>query len=250
MYTRNNQRGAFLRYYFLFVIALVSLSFTVFSQQKGIKYIAIGDVPNHTIQQVSSIVEANNERILTRYEIQNMPQVTIKIWQDRHSFEASYGDNAQFVQGYVVPKDWEARFFNGRPDIGLGVVHEYTHLVTLAINSQFNNNPRWLWEAIAIFESERPPVPKINTLKCLAEDVFPTLQNLEEHPFNIYKLGYYITDFILSTWDKQKLIELVKTNANLEAVLDVTTAEFESMWIDFLRHRYGMAFVENASQDC
>ena len=66
-----------------------------------------------------------------------MPFVTVKIWQNRDEFEQSYGDNAEFVQGYVAQDLWEARFFNGRPNLGLGVLHEYIHLVTLAIKPEY-----------------------------------------------------------------------------------------------------------------
>ena len=156
-----------------------------------IDYVSVGDVPNATMEQIKKTVDTHKNRIVNNFKVNNMPAVTVKVWQDRNEFELEYGDDAEYVQGYVVQSAWQARFFNGRPELGLGVVHEYTHLVTLALNPSFNNNPRWLWEATAIYESGRPPIPDISSLKCFSEESFPTIESLEKHPFNIYKVGYF-----------------------------------------------------------
>ena len=35
-------------------------------------------------------------------------------------------------------------------------VHEFAHGVSLHVNPRFGNNPRWLWEAVAIYEQADP----------------------------------------------------------------------------------------------
>ena len=215
-----------------------------------IDYAAVGAVPVKTMIGIEETVDAHYRRIIKNFNVKNMPVVTVRIWQDRDEFEQSYGDDAKFVQGYVAQDLWEARFFNGRPEIGLGVVHEYTHLVTLALNPTFNNNPRWLWEATAIYESGRPPVPKISNLKCFSANSYPTIKSLEQHPFNIYKVGYFLTDFIVSKWGQEKLVELVKSNGDIKLILKITSKEFERMWISFLQNKYKLSFSEKSTINC
>lgn len=146
--------------------------------KSNINYVSVGDVPISKIEEIKKTVDIHKNRIIKNFNVHNMPDVTVKVWQDRNQFETEYGDDAEYVQGYVVQSAWEARFFNGQPDLGLGVVHEYSHLVTLALNPSFNNNPRWLWEATAIYESGRPAIPNISSLKCFSEESFPTIESL------------------------------------------------------------------------
>jgi len=218
--------------------------------KSNIDYVSVGNVPEDTMEGIKKIVEAHKSRIITNFKVNNMPAVTVKIWQDRNEFELEYGDDAEYVQGYVVQSAWEARFFNGRPELGLGVVHEYTHLVTLALNPSFNNNPRWLWEATAIYESGRPPIPDISSLKCFSEESFPTLESLNQHPFNIYKVGYFLTDFIVSKWGRDGLVKLVESNGDIEMSLKTSVNDFEIMWISFLQDKYEPGYSETSDTDC
>ena len=89
-----------------------------------------------------------------------MPRVSIVVWQDPDAFEEEYGENAENVAGFLDPEDWEAHMLNVNRTLGLGTVHEFTHLVSLARNPEIPNNPKWLWEAVAIYESNRPPPPQ------------------------------------------------------------------------------------------
>ncbi|MGB0937059.1 MAG: hypothetical protein ACPGTQ_06355 [Colwellia sp.] len=240
----------YLTFITLLVLAVYAGEVKASESKNSIYYVAIGNVPNAAMNEIKKTVEEHKSRINKNFQISNMPDVTVRIWQDRKAFELEFGDDAQYVQGYVVQSDWEARFFNGRPNLGLGVVHEYTHLVTLALNPSFNNNPRWLWEATAIYESGRPPIPDISSLKCFSKQSFPNLDNLESHPFNIYKVGYFLTDFIISKWGQEGLVELVKSNGDIKTTFQKTVNEFEQMWLLFLQDKYKLSFIELASKDC
>lgn len=211
-------------------------------------YTAVGDVPSATMEEIKSTLQTQYLRINNNFNITKMPPVTIKIWQDRKEFEHAYGENAEWVQGYV--KDWEIRFFNGRPKLGLGVVHEYTHLVTIALNPSFDNNPRWLWEATAVYESKRPPVPDITDLKCFSKNASPTLKSLNQHPSNIYKVGYFLTEFIVSNWGQEKLNALVSSNGNIQMTLSLSEQEFEKQWLEFLVNKYNLKLSDSATTDC
>ena len=75
---------------------------------------------------------------LVIFQVNNMPTVTVKVWQERGQFELEYGDDAEYVQGYVVKS---------------------------------------LREAIAIYESGRPPVPELSSLKCFSKEYYPSIES-------------------------------------------------------------------------
>ncbi|NMP16328.1 hypothetical protein [Thalassotalea sp. Y01] len=235
-----------------FILSLSLYGFAVQTKadkQSPYSIVAIGEISAQTIAEIKQQMDQHYHAILSRYKVDTLPPVTIKIWQDRSDFEDAYGTDAQYVQGYVVASDWEIRFFNGRPKLGLGVVHEFTHLVTLAVNSDFNNNPRWLWEATAIYESMRPPVIAIGELKCVSSNRVPSIEQLNNHPFNIYRLGYYLNEFIIATWGYDGLLRLIKHNGDISAALGMSEQAFVAAWQTFLNGKYTLS-TTNVSDDC
>ena len=234
----------------ILVLLLTCLVSNALADDLPIRYLAVGDIAKETMDHIKSTMDEHGPELLLKYGIEHMPNVTVKIWQDRDEFEASYGENASHVQGYVVQDNWEIRFFNGRPNLGFSVLHEYLHLISLKINPTFNNNPRWLWESIAIYESGRPPIPEINSLNCFSAQSQPTISTLEEHPFNIYKVGSYITEFIVDQWGQEGLIELIKSNGNMESTLGLKDDEFMDTWIEYLKSNHALKIHNLESADC
>lgn len=234
----------------LYVLFVISISANAADSPVAISYTPVGGVPNATMDSVKNTLNKYTTQVLDKYQIDNMPSVTVKIWQNRKDFEATYGEDAKYVQGYVVHDLWEIRFFNGLPDLGFGVLHEFTHLVTLALNPTFNNNPRWLWEATAIYESKRPPVPEISDLNCITNNSAPTLSSLNKHPFNIYKVGFFLVDFIETTWGQDTLIALVKFNGDTQKALGISESDFEQQWLIFLKNKYKLNSTDQYQSDC
>ena len=234
----------------LFVLFAISLSANSADLSVAISYEAVGDVPNETMDSVRNTLNEYTSQVLDKYQVDDMPPVTVKIWQDRKDFEAAYGEDAKYVQGYVVQDSWEVRFFNGLPGLGFGVLHEFTHLVTLALNPTFNNNPRWLWEATAIYESKRPPVPEISDIKCITNNSVPTLSNLNAHPLNIYRVGFFLADFIEATWGQGALIALVKFNGDTHKALGISENDFEQQWLMFLKTKYHLNSKDQYQSEC
>jgi len=82
--------------------------------------------------------------------------------------------------------------------------------------------------------------------------VFPTLQQLNVDPnggTQIYQLGYVFGDFIVWRWGRPAFLRLIETNADLRAVLGVSTAEFEAAWQSYVRQRYLSSVQSVASVD-
>lgn len=213
-------------------------------------YVAIGEVPESTMVEISETLEENRSRIVENFGVTDLPGITVKIWQDREPFEIAYGEGAENTQGYVDIENWEVRFFNGRPTLGLSAVHEFTHLVTVGLNPTIGNNPRWLWEATAIYESNRPPVPNPTTLNCLSSSTFPSLDELNTHPSNIYRMGYFIAEYIVANWEQKGLNRLVESNGNIQESLGITEEFFEHGLLEFILSKYHLKYNKDASMEC
>ena len=112
------------------------------------------------------------------------------------------------------------------------------------------NNPRWFWETVALYENGEFVNPA--SLDDIVRGVFPTLQQLNVDPnggTQIYQLGYVFGDFIVLRWGRPAFLRLIETNADLRAVLGVSTAEFEAAWQSYVRQRYLSSVQSVASVD-
>ena len=208
--------------------------------------------------ELSQTLESQWTRILANLMVPEMPPVVVKVWQDREEFEEAFLDGAApdetagNTQGYADIENREVRVFNYGGGAGLTAVHEFTHLVSLQIKPAINNNPRWLWEAVAIHESGRPRAEDRTTLRCVSADYLPSLESLDSHPFNIYRIGYYLAEYLLENSSRSDYYELIKSGGDLEHSLGVTSQELHAGWLDYMVSRYEIRYSEEfpAQRDC
>ncbi|HOX49033.1 MAG TPA: hypothetical protein PLG14_07570 [Spirochaetales bacterium] len=119
-------------------------------------------------------------------------------------------------------------------------VHEYAHSVSLAWARNWHNKPRWLWEAVALYEAGELVDPR--SLPYLSEGEFPSLAELDEDynssDHRIYEVGYLLLDFLRARWGMEKVKELVRSTGDIEGVLGVAEEDFERDWAAFVRKKY------------
>lgn len=134
-------------------------------------------------------------------------------------------------------------------------VHEFTHCVQLnilihqalqgnaiedkkdfnkAFEKKFGDDyPQWFWEALSVYQAK-----EVNTLSVqYAMRQKPTLGYLNNSN-QIYNVGYTLVEYIVETWGKDKLPELITSYVDLKKVLNVNESEFEKGWIEFVEKRY------------
>ena len=119
------------------------------------------------------------------------------------------------------------------------MVHELVHAVSLDVNPRFANNPRWLWETVALYENGEFVNPR--QLEFLVNGKFPTLQQLNgdvNSDSPIYQIGYLLGKFIVTRYGHPSLVRLIESSGDLQGILGVSNAEFESAWQSFVRQRY------------
>jgi hypothetical protein len=196
--------------------------------------------PDVTLRAAGDRLEAEYARILSDLGLSSHPTVTVRIWQDTSSY---YGEQTRFLgspsqaTGYITGPT-ELRLLAGG-NLNTNVVHEFAHAASLNVNPRFANNPRWLWESVALYENGEFVHP--NLIESVSRGNFPTLQQLNadantDSPIN--QLGYLLGEFIVSRYGRTAFVRLVQTNGDLSGVLGISTAEFEAAWQSFVRQKY------------
>jgi hypothetical protein len=195
------------------------------------------------LRAVADALESAYPRITTDLQAGDVPMVSAWIWVDATSFyDAMRGNIGQTYpgsSGYV----FGARNIGVLADAAAArrATHEFVHVASLAVNPTIGNNPRWLWEAVALYENGNFVNPA--SLDYMRAGRYPTLAALDAD-FNadlqIYEVGYLLGEFIVSEWNASALVGLIRANGDITRALGLTTAAFEARWHAFLRSKYGL----------
>ena len=169
-----------------------------------------------------------------------MPGVTVRIWQDESTYAAElvryFGVRYQ-ATGYITGPS-ELRLL-ATAQLGQNAVHEFVHAASLAVNPSFANNPRWLWETVALYENGERNDPR--QLDYLRRGAFPTLQQLNADPnaaTQIYDVGFLLGEFVVAGWGHGALVSLIRANGDVGGVLGVSVSDFEAAWRAYVVTRY------------
>jgi len=205
-------------------------------------YILYDGAPQSILSSVQSTLEENFSRIINDLEVASMNRVTIRIWKDETDFLDTMfhdlGVRYYGASGYVYSSnDIRILYRNNTPQIAL---HEFCHAASLVVNNRFGNRPRWFWEAVAIYEAGEYKDPK--TISYLAAGNFPAIEelnsNFNEGNYKIYDVGYLLSEYIVHDFGKETFVNLIRSNANIEETLGISTPQLESGWKSFVMNKY------------
>ncbi len=185
----------------------------------------------------------NYDRVLSDMDIENISDsIKIRIWNDgAHYLQAQQRDIGMSYPGSTgyIFNDHDIRVLY-TSNTAQTVLHEFCHTVSMRVNPTIVNNPRWLWEAVAIYEAREFVHPQ--SLSYLVGGNFPTLAQMNtgfsDGDQIIYQLGYIVSEYIIQTYGREKFTELISSNGDLEATLNITASQFESGWKQFVQNRY------------
>ena len=237
--------------YGIFVIILLFAFFLTCSESTQPEYnlnddqfdfILYDGLTTSQVINVKNALENNYIRITRDLKVKNMPKVTVKIWSDYNNFMKAMEDDIGIrylgATGYVYGMHELRIFYNGQ--VAVAAVHEFAHLVSIRVNSSIANNPRWLWEAVALYENNEFFDPR--TLSYMVNGDYPTLEelNVDYNSGNnyIYSVGYLLIEYVVSTWGMDNVIGLIENNGNIPGLLGITIQEFEYGWYEFVKQRY------------
>ena len=175
--------------------------------------------------------------MLNDLNVTSLGPITVRIWRDEATYYAAldrfFGVHYQ-ANGYITGRD-ELRVL-AMPQLDLNVVHEFCHAVSLSVSATFANNPRWLWETVALYENGELVLPR--TLDYLMRGAYPSLADLNADPNagrQIYEMGYVIGEFIVARWGRAGLLELIRANGDVRGVFDLTPGGFEAEMYAWIR---------------
>jgi hypothetical protein len=119
------------------------------------------------------------------------------------------------------------------------LVHEFAHCVTLAINPRFGNNPRWLWESMAVYDSNQFRDPRL--LPYMVSQNPPSITELNEfNSAKVYEVGFLIGEYIVSQWGYIKLKEFIQNKGQIQASLGMDNSQFINNWLGWVKVKYGI----------
>jgi hypothetical protein len=201
-----------------------------------------------TIAQTAATVESNVGRITASLGAAGALRVTVTLYADRAALQEAVrpvvGTLPSFASGLVTGPDQIHILSPNLVNVWTydravtSIVHEFAHTVTLRVNPTFANNPRWLWESVALYEAGQFVDPRgLSYMTSGQPPTFDQLSAIEDT--RVYDVGYVIAEFIVATWGEPGLIALVRQNGNPAAV-GAAPEEFRVRWLTFLRDRYGL----------
>ncbi len=198
------------------------------------------------IAAIAQRLETSHERIARDLEAVALPVITVHFYSDQKKIHTDIGlPNApEWVIGTatnatelrMMSPNWPSRNFDSMLTVA---VHEFTHCATLNLAPRFANNPRWLWEAMALYEAGQFVHPR--NLSYMTSGTPPTLAELEANwqtNTKIYDLGYVLAEYVVTKWGMPALVNLIKSLGDIPATLGVTVAEFEGGWYAFVKSKY------------
>lgn len=201
-----------------------------------------------TIAQTGAALEAQHARVVADLGGESPPTVRVWLYSNHdelvRALEPLIGPVPSWAMGAAPRRDQIHIMSPNDPSRGpyasnlITLVHEFAHCVSLQRNGTIGNNPRWFWEAVAVYEAGQQVNPKsLGYMTALAPPTFASMNSLDNN--RIYELGYTIGEFVVERYGKPKLAALISSNANVSTTLGVSQTQFEQEWFAFVRQRYG-----------
>jgi hypothetical protein len=201
---------------------------------------------DQNIKEIADSLETNYTRIIASLQSPELPIVSIHFYTDTANFRESVkrwvpnpsiwttgitlGDSAIHIISPDAPnQDYRAMMKS--------TIHEFAHCVSRHINKTIVNNPRWLWESIAIYESNQTSDPR--QVPYLVNQKPPALGKLNDWSDTaIYDVGYFIAEYLVESKGNAVLNALIKNNGNIKETLKIDDEEFTKQWFAFIKKKY------------
>jgi hypothetical protein len=202
------------------------------------------ELDDTNIKEIADSLENSHPKITGQLQSGDLPIVNVHFYENIAALTKVFPDFPIWAVGQAIsvseihmispndPKqDYQTMIRNTK--------HEFAHCVSMKINSTINNNPRWLWESVALYEANLPWDPHM--LSYLVNQQPPSLKELNEfsNP-KLYEVGYFIAQFIVETHGATALKSLILNNGNLKDTLKLDEAAFSKQWFTFVKKKYGI----------
>jgi hypothetical protein len=199
---------------------------------------------DNNIKEIADSLESSYPRITAQLQSGDLPDVNVHFYANIVELTKKFPDFPSWAVGQAISvseihmlspnnptQDYQTMIRNTK--------HEFAHCVSMKINNTISNNPRWLWESVALYEANTPWDPHM--LAYLVNQKPPSLEQLNDfsNPA-IYEVGYFIGQFIAETYGATALKSLIQNNGDLKGTLNVSEEEFTKLWFEFVKKKYGI----------
>jgi hypothetical protein len=204
------------------------------------------NLDSKNIKEISDSLEANYSRIIIDLQSQDLRIVGVHLYPDVSNYREgvkpwapnlpswSTGSTLGDSVIHIISPNAQNQDYQGMIK---SIIHEFAHCVSRHINRTIANNPRWLWEAIANYESRQMSDPR--QLPYLVNQKPPTLKELNDgSDTSIYDVGYLIAEYLVESEGIPILNTLIRNNGNIEQALNMDDEEFTKQWFAFVKKKY------------
>lgn len=193
------------------------------------------------------ILEEEYDRILEFLSVDstNMPIVKINMYDEYECLRQSIISETFFdpddmdinFAGMILSKDtfyYTLKHESGKAiDLKLVLVHEFVHTVAMALTNGIMQID-WLWEGTADYIAQDKDYYELYYKEMIDKGI-PERYLLKRNVKYRYIYGYSMVEFIVETYGKEKLVDLLLDYGDIEEVLNITESEFEEAWKIFVK---------------
>jgi len=243
-----------MRYLLLVTLAAFNALNSSAHANEQFRYIFHDALTRDRASSIISHLEENYLSVMSNLGVTELPTVTVHLWTNYENlYVAQYERTGQRFEGSSGLPWWDAvdgpeilivydERYEGRRQHTIGLLHEFAHIVTIEVNPSIPNNPRWLWESVALYQAgDRRDLSR---LEYIVTGDYPTIAELDvgynqaSETRDIYQVGYSIAEYIVENWGQEGLNSLLQTNGDTLNSLGISSSEFESGWYAFVEDRY------------
>jgi hypothetical protein len=205
------------------------------------KFILHEGVTRQQAGEIGDSLQANRQRIMDHLRVSVMPRVTIALWSRNHSddfyneMRTRIGQVYPGATGYTPSSSEMCLLWD--QTMARGSVHEFAHLVSIALKPNISNNPRWLWEAIAQYESRTYDHPSTWSS---TDRTFPGFPQLNQYNSPLpYRWGYFIVSLVLDRWGDDAYVNLIVSNGNTTSALGISEEDLGRLVEEYVKKLAG-----------
>jgi len=207
------------------------------AQDGPVDHVSYGDIDPGQLGVIRAAIDQEIPRVIERLGLTDPMPVTVEYWQDEEAYQEAMmralGQGAPGSRGYITGPQNARVLVTGLRQAPRESVHEVVHSLTLQLNPEFGNNPRWLWESTAQYYAEEQRDE--SELSRGLQDGCPTMDVLNA-PFDrggsIYTFGYSLADEVVRRGGEDALRLLIVESGDTETVLGVSLERFHREWCD------------------
>lgn len=202
------------------------------------------------VPKVAATIEEEFARLIQSFELGDFPKTTIRIYPDLETYH-----NAVLTPGapkWQMGRAWDnheirmlspsvAEAITGEPtNAGEMILHEFIHCLHLSMIPDTQRAPGWLWEGLALYKGCCQWGESPFELDYMQNGTYPSLKQIEkDRTFQIkYDLGYYLIEFIDSSFGWDQVLDLIKNNGDIKSSLNISVKDFQEQFYTYLERVY------------